>query len=549
MTGLKHRWVVALGVLSLLTLAACADDGAEEGSATNAASATTTSLPQLDTLRFAVSNDEGNLSPFVYGTGYPGYYMMTLIFDTLLWPNPDNEPQPWLATDVERSDDFLTWTITLASGVSFHDGEPLTSADVKFTYEYFQQHNRGIFTSAVQPITSIETPDDQTIVLTLSSPAVGFEDQPLAYVPILPEHIWSTIDAPDDYTEEFMVGSGPYRMAEYVREEVYRFEAYPDYFRGAPIVDEIVMPIFAGPQAAFTALQAGEVDAVGPTLTPELKAQFNQGDLVTKGGPGFRGWYLYMNTGRAPFDQVEFRQAIAAAVDSDDIVDTLLLEEGITGSPGWVHASAPWSNPATLEHTTDLDRANSLLDGLGFADSDGDGVRENAAGDDLSFDFLVRGDDPIAPRAAELISEDLAAVGIDLNVAASESAGQRIWGDEPVGQFSGDYFIALHSWAGTVQLSPSWLVNMFHSDPTRGTLNRAAYENPAYDELAEMSAVTPDPDELEPILYEMQEILADDVPSLPIYFADEIYPYRPSVFDRWVHHTGYGILNKTAFLP
>jgi peptide/nickel transport system substrate-binding protein len=532
---------IALGVVA----AACADGGG--GTAQPEPGAPTT-IPQVASLRFAtIAPGERNLTPWTQGSGYPGYYMMTLIYDTLAWLDPDGRPEPWLAREYSSDPSGLRWTVRLHEGVTFHDGRPLTSADVKFTVEYLQANPRPRW--VLTNIERVETPDQLTAVFVLKEPKASFVLNPLADMPIIPQHVWSTISNPNDETTVLPIGSGPYRLVEYSEGQVHRFQANPDYFKGRPIVTEIVMPIIGTNQAAFTAVQSGEADAVSVSITPELRTQFNQGGLKTVGGSGYRGWYLYMNTGRPPFDRPEFRQAMAAAVDTNDIVATALLGAGATGSPGFAHRSVPWSNPATREGALDLNRARSLLDGLGFRDTNNDGVRE-MGGAPLEFELLVRNNDPVAVRAAEILSQSVARVGVRLNVTALDqtTAGNRTWPDFNIGQFRGDYSIALFSWAAAVQQDPDFLRSLFHSNPSVGTLNRSGYRNPQYDQLADQQTTAPDEASRNRILAQMQEILARDMPAYPLFYPDDIFPYRESAFDRWTYYKGVGILNKASLL-
>jgi len=472
---------------------------------------------------------------------------MTLVYDTLAWLDPDGKPQPWLAREYSADSTGLRWTVRLHEGVTFHDGRPLTSADVKFTVEYLQANPRPRW--VLSNIERVETPDATTAIFVLKEPKASFVLNPLADLPIIPQHIWSSITAPADQTTQLPIGSGPYKLVEYAENQVHRFEANPNYFKGRPIVNEIVMPYIATTQAAFTAVQSGQADAVSASLTPELKAQFNTGGLKTAGGSGFRGWYLYMNNGRAPFDKPEFRQAMAAAVNNDDIVATALLGSGATGSPGFVHRSAPWSNPATRDSRLDLNRSRSLLDGLGYRDTNNDGVRE-AGSTKLEFELIVRNNDPVAVRAAELISQSVKQVGVQLNVTALDqaSAGGRTWPDFNVGAFRGDYSIALFSWAAAVQQDPDFLRSMFHSNTALGTLNRAGYKNTQFDDLADQQTKAVDEATRNRLLGQMQDILAKDMPAYALFYPDDIFPYQVSTFDRWVYYKGTGILNKAPFL-
>ena len=475
--------------------------------------------------------------------------MMTLVYDTLAWINPDGKPEPWLAKEYSADPAGLRWTVRLHEGVTFHDGRPLTSADVKFTVEYLTKNPRPRW--VLTNIDRVETPDPLTAIFVLKEPKASFVLNPLADLPIIPQHIWSSIEKPLEQTTQLPIGSGPYKLVEYVENQVHRFQANPTYFKGRPIVTEIVMPYIATTQAAFTAVQSGQADAVSASLTPELKAQFNQGGLKTAGGSGYRGWYLYMNTGRAPFDKPQFRQAMAAAVNNDDIVATALLGAGATGSPGFAHRSTPWSNPATRDGRHDLARARSLLDGLGYRDTNNDGVRE-ADGNKLEFDLITRNNDPVAVRAAELISQSVGQVGVKLNVTALDQtsagsphvAGLRHRGDAQGRLLDRPVLVGGRRPAG----SRLPAVQLFHSSTTLGTLNRAGYKNPQYDDLADQQTRAVDEATRNRILGQMQDILARDMPAYPLFYPDDIFPYKVSAFDRWVYYKGTGILNKAAFI-
>ena len=552
--GGKRAAAVVL-VLAATLLAACAD-GDDRDTRQPAPGETTASptAPRVTTLRFAVSTQERNLTPFTTGTGYPGHYMSTLMYDTLLWVDPQGVPQPWLAREFQSSDDGRTWTLKLHEGVTWHDGRALGAADVKFSFEYIRNSQRPRWLSTLRPITAVDTPDPLTVVLTLSEPRASFALNPLADLPIIPQHVWSTVDKPLDVTEELPggalpVGSGPYKLVEYKDGRVWRFVANPTYFKGRPLLDEIVMPFIPDHQAAFTALRGGQVDATAAPLTPELKAEFNQGGLRTAGGAGLRGWYVYLNNGRPPFDRKEVRQAVALAIDNDDIVRTVLLGAGATGSPGFVHRSLAWSNPARRDGSPDPDRARSLLDAAGLRDTDNDGVRE-LDGKPLELPFVVRNDDALGVRAEEAIVQALARVGIKLNATAVDqpTASNRIWPDYQIGPFKGDYTIGLHQWAASVQQDPENLRTLFHSDIAVGSLNRAAYKNPAYDTLADQQSRTTDTAVRNRILGEMQDMLAEDRPAIAVVFPDDIFPYRTGTFDRWFYYPGTGILNKATLI-
>lgn len=165
------------------------------------------------TLRLAITQDEGTLTPYTYQTGFPGYELMTLIYDTLYLADADLEPQPWLAEDLSISDDGLTYNLSLKDGLTWQDGEALTSEDVAFTVQYYQDNVLGRFTTSANKVVSTETPDERTVVLTLAAPDATFVLTALADLPILPQHVWTEVADPN--TAESPMGSGPYMLGEY----------------------------------------------------------------------------------------------------------------------------------------------------------------------------------------------------------------------------------------------------------------------------------------------------------------------------------------------
>ena len=202
----------------------------------------------------AIPQDEGELSPFTYVTGYPGYNLMSLVYDTLFVNDLNGVPRPWLVESYSVKDGKV-WTLKLKDGVKWHDGRPLTSADVKFSFEYYKKYPVvGRFASAVRPITSIRTPDARTVIITLEQPGATFLLQPLSDAPIIPKHIWENVTSPKTFKNA--VGSGPYKLVEHKTDQSYRLVENAGYFAGQPGADEVVLAVIPDPTSTFQALQA-----------------------------------------------------------------------------------------------------------------------------------------------------------------------------------------------------------------------------------------------------------------------------------------------------
>lgn len=182
-------------------------------------------------VRIGISSDQWGLTPYDYNTGYPGYIMMSLLYDNLLWFGPDGSLIPWLASNYSVSEDGLAWTFTLRENATWHDGQPVTADDVAFTMDFIKSNQHLRWTDPVTAqVESVEVVDEHTAVFHLTAPTPGFALLIAADVPILPRHIWQgatlTWGEPVNVPP---IGSGPYRLVEHQTDVMYRMEANPDY--------------------------------------------------------------------------------------------------------------------------------------------------------------------------------------------------------------------------------------------------------------------------------------------------------------------------------
>ncbi|GAA0330790.1 ABC transporter substrate-binding protein [Bacillus carboniphilus] len=499
------------------------------------------------TLRIAINSDESTLTPYTYQTGYPGLELVHLLYDTLFQLDENNIPQPWMVEDYSVSEDGLTYDFTLFKDITWQDGKPLTANDVKFTVDYFIQHPKSRFTVPLQTIKSLEVKDELNFSITLNQPEPNFMIQPLADVPILPQHIWSEITNPDEATNA--LGSGPYKLVEYKADQYYKFEANENYFKGQPASEELILPIVSDTTAMFTALKAGEVDSASSSLTPEIVGEFESNpNLTVESGPGFSTTLFQINAERYPMSEKEFRQAIAYAIDTQYLVDTVILGYGQVGSPGFIHPSSPFYN-SDLSFKPDKEKAKQLLAEAGFKDSDGDGFIEGQNGEAIDLSILVQSENPLRIRTAEIISGWLNDVGIKVTAKSldSDTIISLVWPEYDVSK-GRDFDFTMFGWSSTVQLFPDRLIDLFYSDPSLGTINIGGYNNSEFDKLGDVLKSTVNEDERKNIFYEMQTLVAEDFPIVTLYYQEIVNAYNPSVYDGYVFQSGKGILNKLSFV-
>ncbi|MDX1450228.1 MAG: ABC transporter substrate-binding protein, partial [Acidimicrobiia bacterium] len=426
MKGRSRLVAIALMVLALV------------GSACSSGDETSESLVVL------IDNDEGPITPANFNT-FIGFWMVGWVYDPLFARSPDLEPVPALAEEANPSADGLTWEVTLRDDVEWHDGEPFTADDVAFSYNFLIEAGRAPNLAAID---TVEVTGDHSLTIRLSNPAPFFVDEGLAGYYIMPEHIWRDQQPVSGELNQFQgsVGTGPYRIDEIVAGESYTFSANKDYFRGEPKVETLIAKVVKDRTQQFTQLRTGAAQAVLASIPPAQVDQLadDEGIEILRGSDFFN-YVFYANGSRAPFDIPEVRTAIARAIDTATLTETIFLGRGTQLPLNWYHPDLPWSE--NIEHEFDPDEAARLLDSAGIVDSDGDGVRE-FQGAPASFDILCDANNPAEVRSVELIGGWLADVGIEATASCIDidTAVSRIWPN-----FSAipdpDYDLAIWGWS------------------------------------------------------------------------------------------------------
>ncbi len=561
----KQRIAVLLTALALVA-AACGTtsdttDGTEapgattagtEGTADTVAPATTAPAPaEPVVVRAAITGGEATLNPYTYVSGFPGWNLMMLQYDALMQFDLNGEPQPWLAETVTPSADLTVWEITLAEGVTWHDGMPVTAADVEFTFSYFVDNAAGRFARDLKGVESVVVDGDLGLTVTLSGPNPSFELAVLADVPILPKHVWEGIESPTDHAYDIStnIGSGPYMLTGFTEDQSYRFAANPDYFRGAPEVDELVVVVFGDDSGPLAAIRSGEIDVIFERVSPEqIELLDAQDPIDISQGPEFTTQMINFDTSKAPFSDLAVRQAMALAIDKSTVVDILYLGAATIGSPGWVHPGKTVYNTDVVAQF-DPAAANKLLDDAGYLDTDGDGIREFDGGP-MEFEMITNSSDSLRLRIAELTAEMLADVGIKVNVASVETATweQAVWPGFDINN-GRNYDLAAWGWSAPVQANTVRIAELVHSDPGIGFLNLTGFADAEVDAVAEALASETDPAVSEALVKELQVLLAERVPFILLAYPDGAYAYNADVYDGWAFVAGQGIVSKVSLLP
>ena len=474
----------------------------------------------------------------------------SLVFDALLYQDADGRTIPWLASDWKTSPDGKEWRFTIRDGAKWHDGLPVTAEDVAFTFNYIiSGPGKTVprFAGRV-PVSEAFTDGPNVAVVRTPTPFASFVKDIGVRVPIFPKHIWSDVAEPIKLRDpKALVGSGPYRLESWDEATgSYLFVANEGFFLGPPYVKRI--EAVPAPNELL-ALRQGEIDAANPGDNPvpdEALKPFEDPRYGQIKAAGIIGVTLHFNMKRgAPYDDKRFRQALAYAVDRQDILGRVLFGRGELASMGMLQPSdSPWYAPNLPTYPRDLAKAKSLLDQAGVRDLDGDGVRELAGGEPFKPQLLMSSTGNT--RLADLVKEYLREAGIEVRV---ESLDNRSF---QAATTDARYDMALIGYG--MAMDPEWQRSIISPTSTSTSFGRVhGYVSPRFTELADQQASQLDVDQRMRTGHEMQRVLADDVPTVPLYVADRALIFDKAVMDTWYFMKGWGPLypghlNKLVFV-
>ncbi|AEF86451.1 putative extracellular solute-binding protein, family 5 [Treponema primitia ZAS-2] len=378
-------------------------------------------------LTIGIYDDAGSVT--TWGGGSYSPWVLDAINEKLAGPNPYGPAPKMILAEYIRpvTDDNLVWEIKLKPGIKWHDGTPLTSADVKFTIDYNREgpsNNRySHHTSSAPrlPGEGITVIDDLTLRVAGAYPMPYFDREPCAELPIVQKAQWENIQDPRQFTGK-SIGTGPYKLVDYKVGEYYKLEANADYHLGKPLVNKLNLVVIRDFSTMFTALRSGEIDGAARNLPPEMVEEWSKVPNVTiVKTPYLWGACITLDTTKLPFGDLAFREAISYAINRDELLRIVGLGRGITGTVGYPHPRSFHTSPNNSQ-PYDPEKAAQLFTELGYVDRNGDGLRETPEGNPINWRILVDASAPLYVRAAEIITEHLGAINLKAHVEALESA-------------------------------------------------------------------------------------------------------------------------------
>jgi peptide/nickel transport system substrate-binding protein len=472
--------------------------------------------PDSSSLTLVIESNPTNLDPR-FATDTQSQHIDGLLFSSLL----ERDNQMNLHGDLAESWDLrdpLTYVFHLRRGIRFHDGRPLTATDVKATFDFIlNPANRSPKRGGFRMLTSIEAWDDATVIFHLKEPYASFTGN------LIPSAVGIV---PANATADFSrhpIGSGPFRFVSQAQDEEVLLERNLDYFRGLPQITRVRIRVVPDAIVRALELRKGSADLEISSLTPDMVPVLaRQTGLSVTQRPGSNFVYLGLNLEDPILSKREVRQALAFATDREALIRYLLhgqarVASGILPPNHWAY------EPNVTQYTLDTARAEKLLDAAGFP------RKQNG----LRFHITLKTSTDEQYRLIGAALQDRwRRVGVERELRPLELA--TLLSDAIRGNFQ----INLLRWVGA-NTDPDIFEFVYSTKrfPPDGA-NRGHYRNVRIDALTDQIHVEMDKEKRKALCSEVQKILADDLPYLPLWFGDVVSVHRRSLGDLHLSPTG-----------
>jgi peptide/nickel transport system substrate-binding protein len=329
-----------------------------------AAAATLVAAPAYaapETLSVGLTGDFPSLLPSADSTPL-GYNYRLNVFDQLTEIGRDGSVSPRLATEWTVSDDLVTWTFSIREGTTFHDGSPVTAADVVYTTEYILNDPKSPTRPFIRLVDKARALDDYTVEFTLIQPYAIFDRQ-ISFISIMSKAYHEQVG--DDGYSQKPIGSGPYKVIEWVRDDHLQLEAYDGYWAGPMAVKSATFRPLPSEAGRVAALLSGGVDLAVALPPPLIETLSNSPGVKTLVAPGFRVIFAGFNVNTPPLDNPAIREAIDLAIDREGIANRLLRGMGAP-APMMIPEGSVGFDPSVEAVRQDMARAKELVASSGY---------------------------------------------------------------------------------------------------------------------------------------------------------------------------------------
>jgi peptide/nickel transport system substrate-binding protein len=455
-------------------------------------------------LVIAVDSPPKSMNPHSYNSDANLSYMSNFFDGLLQRPGHEGRLAPALATEWTRKD-ALTWEFKLRKGVTFHNGNPFTAEDVKFTFERMKDPEFSKFLNIANSIASIETPDDFTVIFTTEKPVPWFAET-MHQNFIVDKESSLERDSGDYNTKP--IGTGAYKFVEWVKGSYIKMEANPDYWEGAPVFKTVEIKPITEAATRFAAIATRQAHILSGVPIPMIEQIKKNPGVEVISRPARRA--IYMDIGNkpgTPFADIRVRKAIAMAINEDEIVSTVMR--------GQANATAQVPDTATIGYDPDLKR-------LPY-DPEQSKALLKEAGYENGFEITIAGPNDRYvndKQICEAVARYLARIGLTVNLDVKPKS---IFFDELSSNKHDFYLIGWMDGSYDFGRSAQLLLHTVDPDKGLGVYNGAMYSDPALDEMIIASSSILDRDERRAALQAINKKSVEDIAWIPLHYQQDVY--------------------------
>lgn len=414
--------------------------------------------------------------------------ILSNVYEPLVRMNNDSEIVPALATKWENSDDGLEYTFTLRTDATFHNGDPITAEDVKYSLE------AAVESSYTGPymnfIDKVEVLDEKTVKVTLQYAYAPFLALCTTYSQVVKEDFYK--DGEVDMAKN-PIGSGPYKFKKWAQGDKIEFEAYDGYYQGAPAIKNLTYSIIPNSSTAALALESGEIDMSLNVATADIKAMKDKKGITMLEDPSSAFYFIGMNTKVDKLSDVRVRQAISKCINKQNLIDGALDGYGVPTNT-FIAEGVLGYDPDFDPLPYDVEGAKKLMKEAGYPD-----------GFKLSISIPEN-----RSKHAQIIQSDLAQIGIDLTIDIIETG--KFWDDLE----NLDYEMMIMGWSYMVMDPDVGYYSLYKKDDMAG--NYTGFGNEKTDGLLAAGRTETDQKKRAEIYAELEKIVQTAAPYVPLYW-------------------------------
>ncbi len=541
---MKLKKLLSLTLAALLTLSLVSCAGKDNSSTPNTQDNTDTNNSVQDT------PEEKAIDTFIVGTtaeittANRAEYNFDVISGTLsqlapVWLDENGEFQPLLCD--YSTEDSKIWTLTVRDGMTWHDGQPVTAEDIKFTLEYLDTQTDGGYADSYADIRIM---DESTIELELETPNPR-QLSTLTTLRIMPKHIYEGVE---DYTtvpnEQANIGCGPYKYTRFDPDAgIVEFTAFEEYPDGAPKAKTVILKLFDNADTMYMSLKSGDIDmiykysgGVDPTVVDDLSSV----DTITLQpvSSTANSACLIFNNNAFPGNNESIRKAIVNAIDYDQFRTLFGSAYAKASNAGFIPEGS-YGYIETPQLSRDLDKARELLAQAGCTDSDSDGFVEYN-GEKVTLEVLLRSDKPEHARYAELLKNNLAEIGIDVVLNVQEVAAFRELTEQQKAHTAVITGLTAYGMSMKQGMASLYMAG-------KNSMGYGEIYDDAYLALLDNADTAATMDEYKAVAAEIQEYYAEALPAVAFFWDSHIQAYQ-SVYSGFVTDATFGIMNVQTWM-